>query len=82
MYQKAIKYKNECNYFEAIKLFEEIKDYQDSKRLLEECQHYFYYSTDYDSQPWKRLRKFRGIFLKLFFRINPQRLHIEIYDAE
>lgn len=44
--------------------------------------HYFYYSTDYDSQPWKRLRKFRGIFLKLFLRINPKRLHIEIYDAK
>ena len=41
--------------------------------------HYFYYSTDYDSQPWKRLRKF-WIFKKLFFRINPQRLHIEVYD--
>lgn len=42
--------------------------------------HRFYYSTDYDSQPWKRLRKFRGIFLKLFFWINPQRLHIEVCD--
>ena len=64
------------------------KDYgkykEDRWRACEEygdCMvHYFYYSTDYDSQPWKRLRKFRGILLKLFFWINPQRLHIEVYD--
>lgn len=41
--------------------------------------HYFYYSTDYDSRLWKRFRGSR-IFKKLFLRINPQRLHIEVYD--
>lgn len=51
-----------------------IEDYGD--RMVR----YFYYSTDYDSQPWKRLRNLRGIILKLFFWVNPQRLHIELYD--
>ncbi len=41
---------------------------------------YYYFSADYNSQPWKHLRKLRGIFLKLFFWINPQRLHIELVD--
>lgn len=41
--------------------------------------HRFYYSTDYDSRLWKRFRKF-WIFKKLFFRIDPHRLYIELCD--
>ena len=40
---------------------------------------YFYFATDHHSQPWKFLRKFR-MFKELFFRINPQRLYIEVYN--
>lgn len=41
---------------------------------------YYDFSTDYDSRLWKRLYRFRGIFVKLFHWINPQRLNIQLDD--